>query len=131
MPIYRSTGQLVDAIEPENVAVANEYLQSDPMAQYLEGSLAEKVESIEWRLEENGLDYVVTAFALRALTKAELKELADWTSGQNSDGLGEGFEQQDWAWVGGTYNSYGDEVESGHMASFDWETNDSAFTRVV
>ena len=33
----------------------------------------------------------------RELTEQELEKLSDWISGQNSDGLGEGFEQQDFA----------------------------------
>ena len=126
MPLYRSTGKLTGVIEPENVALAQEYLQEDDMAQYLDPPLKGVVEVLTWTLHSDGHNYQVDAFALRELTEAELAQLAREVSGQNSDGLGEGFEQQDWAWSGEDE----DEEWEGAMISFDWETNDSSFTRI-
>jgi hypothetical protein len=136
MPLYRSTGKLTGTIEPENVAAAQEYLD-EPMAQYLDPPLQGVVEVLTWTLDGNGRDYRVDAFALRELTEAELKKLAEEVTGQNSDGLGEGFEQQAFAEeetecgeCGGCEAGWGCD-EPGNMISFDWKTNDSAFTRVV
>jgi len=134
MPIYQSTGQLTDYIEPGNVAAAQAYLAEDAMAQYLDAPLREVVERLEWRLNGNGHDYVVEAVTTRELTEKELEQLASEVSGQNSDGLGEGFEQQEFAETGacGACDAceYGDACEDAGMISFDWQTNDSHFTRV-
>lgn len=127
MPIYKSTGTLTGYVN--DVRLAQEYLTDDDMTQYLEGSLAEAVEHVEWQLAGDGHKYSVVAITKRELSDDELKELASWTSGQNSDGLGEGFEQQDFAW-NVEYNRWGDPVDDGEMVSFDWQTNDSTFERV-
>lgn len=137
MPIYRAKGTLVDAIPSEGVVKAQLYLTEDDMTQYLDAEHEGVVEHIEWRLESDGYNWSVTAFANRELTEAELKSLSSWVSGQNSDGLGEGFEQQAFAWApddgcdcdrGGYWCNC--DGENGHMCSFDWETNDCAFERV-
>ena len=133
MAIYQSKGTLTGTIEYGNIGAAQDYLTSDDMTQYLEGSLAGAVELIEWRLEHDGRRYVVQAVTNRELTEEELKELASWTSGQNSDGLGEGFEQQPFAEQGDCGECEGcddGECDSYGMVSFDWRTNDSAFARV-
>ncbi len=145
MPVYRTQGKLTHPIAAENVPAAQRYLELDHddkpnnMHQYLDAPLEGVIELLEWRLDGNGHDYVVTAFASRELSDDELKQLASEVSGQNSDGLGEGFEQQDFAeWgTGGDVpwysreNPYDDEVnEESGMCSFDWETNDSTFVRV-
>jgi hypothetical protein len=54
----------------------------------------------------------------RPLTDEESKQISEWISGQNSDGLGEGFEQQSFAEIEGD-----DENDDWAMASFDWQTN--------
>src|SRR3982750_2822021 len=98
MGIYRSTGTLTGYIEKgENLRAAQEYLQSDDMTQYLEGDLKVKVERIQWYLAGDGHSYYVEAITRVPLDPSDLKELADWVSGQNSDGMGEGFEQQEFA----------------------------------
>lgn len=131
--LYRMTGHLVATIDPDNVSEANEYLQEHDMEQFLDpGSLKDAVESLTWTLEEDGHKYHVDASTRRLLTKAELKELGKYVSGQNSDGLGEGFEQQDFAKI---YDDFCEcdwayhECES-TMASFDWETNEHKFELV-
>lgn len=134
MPIYQSTGQLTDAIPHEHVEAAQAYLAQDDMTQYVDESIAGAVERVEWRLHHNGRDYTVEAVTSRELTDDELRVLAEWTSGQNSDGLGECFEQQDFAWVEGPdpdEDEDEDYYEDGHMVSFDWKTNKSTFTRVA
>lgn len=159
MPIYKTQGVLTGTIQPENVAVADAYLRQHDMTQFLaEEKLP--VEYIEWKLEADGHSWNVTAFATRAMNADELRVLSEWVSGQNSDGLGESFEQQDFAWDedddedecsacngdGWVHepDDDGDDVQvdcgecsgdgyferdGGRMISFDWQTNDCAFTR--
>lgn len=135
---YIHTGKLVDAIPAEKVGLAQDYLAQDDMTKYFtmwEKDLEDVVLYIRWNLSANGHDYTIEAITTRELTEKELHSLNEWAHGQNSDGLGEGFEQQDFARVGGHdredyYHSMGgyDEEESeGHMASFDWETNEVDF----
>jgi hypothetical protein len=97
MPVYRTKGVLTGTIEPENVAKADAYLREFDMTEFLDNGLALVVEHIEWKLDADGHNWNVTAFASRPLDTTELKELSSWVSGQNSDGLGESFEQQDFA----------------------------------
>lgn len=138
MPIYQTHGSLTGHIQPEDVTKAQTYLTEDNMTQFLEGSLKDAIERIQWHLHSDGHDYYVEAIAQRELTADELKELASWVSGQNSDGLGEGFEQQDFAeqHEGECGECMGCEMEEGcdddytGMISFDWEKNKSEFTRV-
>lgn len=155
VPIYRTTGHLVDSISREHVAEAQKYLQADEMAKYLDPPLEDVVTRLTWYLDSNGYDYYVEAICNRELTTEELKQLGSEVSGQNSDGLGEGFEQQEFAWSEdpvededcsacdgtgtddagmqcGECDGQGviDGEEGGHMCSFDWETNDSVFVRV-
>lgn len=56
-----------------------------------------KLKSIVWSFEEfDGKLYGVTSAELSGEIDAKgMADLKDWISGQNSDGLGEGFEQQD------------------------------------
>ena len=98
---------------------AQAYLTDDDMTKYWKnGHKQSKVIKIQWDLidEQTGHIVVITN---DELTSNEADELSNWISGQNSDGLGEGFEQQDFAWI-----PYDDEEDEGEMASFDWETND-------
>ena len=56
-----------------------------------------KLKSIVWGFEEfdNKLYGVTTAELTDEIDNKGIADLKDWISGQNSDGLGEGFEQQD------------------------------------
>jgi hypothetical protein len=65
------------------------------MADYYHGAGYGKVKSILWDVEEdNGeLFGCVHVYASEPFTPTEKEELIDWITGQNSDGLGEGFEQ--------------------------------------
>lgn len=55
-----------------------------------------KLESIVWSFEEfNDTLYGITTVELsEPIDEDEIDELREWITGQNSDGLGEGFEQQ-------------------------------------
>lgn len=126
---------------------AREYLREDDMTQYLINDLdylkltrlqPSDIVNIQWDLqdEQYGLIYLDTAIDL---TDDELAKISEWVSGQNSDGLGEGFEQQDFA-SGEDWEEYEYEDEDGDtqtdyeevstMASFDWETNSYTFEKI-
>lgn len=154
---YRTTGTLTDSIPHHLIADAQEYLQEPDMTEYLDNDwMQESIVFIGWTLSGDGYNWRVDAYTTRELRDDELKELSAWVSGQNSDGHGEGFEQQDFAWrdesaededcyqCSGTGRSdddtddcmvcEGDGViygeEDGHMCSFDWEKNPCTFERV-
>lgn len=75
---------------------AKAYLEEEDMAQYLDEPLKSKVDSMKWVLDD--VDKVhVEVKTNSPLTDEEMKELKSEIEGQNSDGLGEGFEQQDFA----------------------------------
>ena len=124
MPTYLTSGHLTRAIEKWNVSMAQDYLIMDDMAEYLPDPLKSKVESIEWNLDGDGYRYYVEATTSDPLSERELRELSAWVSGQNSDGLGENFEQQDFAEA---YDKDGDYIG---MCSFDWNSNDYPWERV-
>ena len=75
---------------------AQSYLSDDDMTQYLPEELKGKISSAEWVLDDDESGRVVIK-ATEELTPDETKALQDWIDGQNSDGLGEGFEQQEFA----------------------------------
>ena len=118
---------------------ARNYLSEDDMTQYLKedyrcpSSLQGVVISIDWILRDEQSGYIELK-TNRELDDKELEWISDWVSGQNSDGLGEGFEQQDFAcYNANDYNSYYSDYEDEDsdddyvMASFDWQTNDYKF----
>lgn len=81
---------------------ASNYLTEDDMTVYLKDdndipiSVREAVVHIEWELLGN--DYgKIHLTTTRKLDEKELEYISDYVKGQNSDGLGEGFEQQDFA----------------------------------
>lgn len=134
MPIYQTSGTLTGSIDTEEkVAQAQDYLQNDDMTQYLDEPLSDVIERIKWYLNNDGHTWYVEAISARVLSDQELKQLSDWVSGQNSDGLGEGFEQQDFAETPSGYGDgeYDEDYENSSMISFDWETNNCKFERVV
>lgn len=118
------------------------YLDSDDMAKYLrEDSRCPKevsncVEKLRWLLSDTDRGHIIL-HTTRELTSDELMYISQFVSSQNSDGLGEGFEQQPWASY--TVNTNGDVVTNKYfydvddedvddvMASFDWLTNDYIF----
>lgn len=127
-----------------DIQEANDYLQEDDMTKYLLDSLRddkvnpeeiEKVEYIYWVLTSNCSGSIILT-ANDTLLPATLDKISEWVSGQCSDGLGEGFEQQPFAYYENSDGDYYDEednwVEDNDycMASFDWQTNDYKFTQV-
>lgn len=141
MYLYRTYFKLTnDVIDFEE---ARRYLIEDDMTVYLKDdnrrcspSTGKKIVKIEWILKEvdsGHIDLTTT----EELTQAELDNISDWVRGQNSDGLGEGFEQQDFAFYSDEeYEDYDDENydydydDYTIMASFDWKTNDYKFELV-
>ena len=99
-----------------DVDAADEYLQDDEMLYYFDkGPLKDKLISIEWYIKTDSQGNVIVT-SKEELTRDELDEISRFISGQNSDGLGEGFSQQDFAEV----DIYGEPQQS----TFDWETNE-------
>lgn len=141
--IYQTKGHLTDAIPDDGISKAQAYLVEDDMTAYATDpqwgiSWAKGVlVLLEWKLDGNGYDYTVRATTTRELNEAEQKELSEYVSGQNSDGLGEGFEQQDFAWVSedcdecGYNGGWGCQCGQGHMCSFDWQENELPWTRIA
>ena len=128
-----------------DIQEANDYLQEDDMTKYLLDSLRndkvapeeiEKVEYIYWTMSSNDTGSIVLT-ANDKLLPATLDKISEWVSGQCSDGLGEGFEQQPFASYENSDGGYYDEEDNwvednGYcMASFDWQTNDYKFTQVA
>lgn len=81
-------------IHPGRYYDAKGYLEEDDMLEYYDGAQKSDIRSIKWCLEkqQSGRVYIETE---ARLTKAGLNDLKSYIDGQNSDGLGEGFEQQD------------------------------------
>lgn len=139
MYIYRTyfklTAYVLDLDE------ANRFLQEDDMTGYLKHdsripkTLQESIDKIEWHLtdEESGNIELISD---KELSSDELNIISNWVIGQCSDGLGESFEQQDFAcyevdedgdvldrrraW---DYDGETEEV----MASFDYKKNSYTF----
>jgi hypothetical protein len=121
MITYQTSGVLTEPVSNFDVDIAQAYLSEHDMADFLPERLINVVVSVEWRLTGTSA-WTVTAQSNVRLTSAELEALASWVSGQNSDGLGEGFEQQAFA-------EHGDH-EDFTMSSFDWQTNPCTFIQV-
>ena len=89
-----------------DVDEANGYLHSEDMTGYLRSELLQKdvtqsvvesVECIRWDLDSNGYQGRVVAQTSQELPESALKLVSKWIHEQNADGIGEGFEQQDFA----------------------------------
>lgn len=121
---------------------ANDYLTEDDMVDYFDEyyeigvneDLVKKVISINWELQTRDSGKI-TVKTNALLTYKERKAVSEWIKQQNSDGLGEGFESQDFANYDVNRHDYdGNEIsvwdldddyeEYWVMASFDWQTND-------
>ena len=85
-------------------------IDENNMADYFHGNngVSEKLRSAEWGFERrNGELYgCITVQTAGPLTEEEEQDLKDWISGQNSDGLGEGFEQQEIYFDGTRYGGF-------------------------
>lgn len=126
--LYRTYFELTDDVC--DFEAARTYLIEDDMTKYLKedyrcSSCKDKIISIKWILKDNNSGYIDLETA-DILTNDELNKISDWVTGQNSDGLGEGFEQQDFANYKPNDNSDYNEDDCDNdwvMASFDWKTN--------
>lgn len=94
--LYRTYFDLSDNIPDEHWMEARKYLDEDNMANYLPDELSEKVILIQYDLITNNRGFI-NIISNSLLTQKELLELKDELDGQNSDGLGEGFSQQEFA----------------------------------
>lgn len=91
-------GELAGHYRGEIENAFDKYNDGDDMTAYFDESetAKAKIQHIEWRFEYvNDCLYGSVYVALSAaLTEAEVDAVKDWITGQNSDGLGEGFEQR-------------------------------------
>ncbi len=94
--LYRTYFDLSDNIPDEHWMEARKYLDEDNMANYLPDELSEKIILIQYDLITNNRGFI-NIISNVLLTQEELIALKDELDGQNSDGLGEGFEQQEFA----------------------------------
>lgn len=131
--IYQTQFHLTNPVNDFEAAAS--YLKEPNMTAYLKDDLKDVVREIEWVLDEEDCGHI-TVVTERELTRRELTDLSEWILGQNADGLGEGFEQQDFAVYEieeeheeEVYNEDTGEYEIEYyeavtdMCSFDWETN--------
>lgn len=103
--LYRTYFDLSDDIPDEYWKRARRYLAEDNMAQYLSGDLSKKIIVIQYDLITNNRGFI-NIISNTLLTQKELIELKDELDGQNSDGLGEGFSQQEFAELPGDEDDY-------------------------
>ena len=122
MNIYTTSGTLTNPVN--DLGLAQQYLSESDMTQYIDDRLTGVVLDIRWELTSVA-SWKVTVVAQRELTDDEEAAISSWISGQNSDGLGEGFEQQAFAEEDDEDDEY-----SVVMSSFDWQTNGCKLTLV-
>lgn len=133
---YRTYFNLTNAVN--DFEEARKYLTEDNMTAYLKGDsripedVRSVVDNIVWILKDIASGYI-ELIANRSLSTQELESISKFVSGQNSDGLGEGFEQQDFACYEdeGLVGYEGEEWDNEMItASFDWQTNNYLFEKV-
>jgi hypothetical protein len=128
---YRATGRLTHPVS--DLAAARRFLRCEEtgMTVHIWQDRRDGVHRVSWDLLDEQT-WEVTLVADRDLPDEQLRLLSEWISGQNSDGLGEGFEQQPFAEHGSPDDWYGEdgEIEDMQMSSFDWETNPCELARV-
>ena len=139
--VYKTKFNLTNPVN--DFDAAQEYLSDDDMSEYLKDDIsgydkakcealglhASDIISIDWVLTSDQ-DGEIILTTNKELSPQELAHISSWVSGQNSDGLGEGFEQQAFAEIYDE-DEYGDpDPDSYDMASFDWQTNDYLFKLV-
>ena len=129
--VYRTEFHLTNPVK--NFKEAMLYLIRDDMTKYLlcDDRGCNKVENVRWQLTEDDEGYI-EVIASESLSDEESANISSWIRGQCSDGLGEGFEQQDFAcYCDGDYDPYYDDYdECAVIASFDWESNMYALEEV-
>lgn len=124
---------------PVKIDDANYYLHEADMIEFLKDNIEDHPDkttikpddlvSITWTMDRSYTNHsdhgTITLITTRELTTKELDFVSKYVSGQNSDGLGEGFEQNFPNDTEEDEDGYGDDA----MASFDWKTNDYKFTK--
>lgn len=141
MYIYRTYFNLVCPVI--DVDAAKQFLLRENMTNYLKSDsrtskIAQDIINITWILKDEDSGYIELE-SNNEIQESDLDTISNWVSGQNSDGLGESFEQQDFACYCShdtpRYWEYDEEWEAmapvddrdWFMASFDWQTNDYKF----
>lgn len=110
MPVRYATKFFLDG-EVNDLYEAQEYLEGLNMKKYADNDIKPLLINVRWVLVEYDYGYVVVD-AYEELSQEILDRLSRWIKGQNSDGIGEGFEQQDFADC------------DGFRCSLDWKHND-------
>lgn len=100
-------------IHPGRESEAEDYLSEDNMVQYYDGPQREDISNIVWDLERKQAGHIYIDTRAR-LKKQALDALKSFIDGQNSDGLGEGFEQQDFI----TARNSGSTIEAGYIYKY-------------
>ena len=108
---------------PEDYVGACEYLEEDEMLNYYDGPGKEKIKCIDWCL--TGTWSYSSGFVLvdtyDELTEEESAAITNFSRGQNSDVLGEGFEQNFYYLDDYDTDEDGNPIE--RMCCFDWPDN--------
>ena len=95
---YELDGRFADSYEYEIRERLSEYCDDLDMAEYFNADHKNihKLKEVKWDVESvDGTLYgCITATLTDYFTDEEEETFKDWVSGQNSDGLGEGFEQR-------------------------------------
>lgn len=103
MARYVTNFKLKSAVN--DFGAAKKYLADADMTKYLIDDLrdyenmpelADKIVHIEWNLEEDWYG-TINLETTEDISKQDLAVILEWVKGQNSDGLGEGFEQRNFA----------------------------------
>jgi len=96
--IYRIKFRLSDPVN--NLEEAQSYLSSDDMTTYLIDDVEDRLKSvitkIEW-IQDTDISGCVELRTNDYLNEEDLDWIRDWVDGQNSDGLGSGYSEQDFA----------------------------------
>lgn len=96
--VDKQDGRLAIAYQYELEIAFREYDDGEDMVEYIwdDESFKKKVTSMIWGFEvKNDCLYGIVEVQLtQSLNEVELKDIKRFISGQNSDGLGEGFEQR-------------------------------------
>lgn len=137
MYYYRTYFKLSNSVNDFDAAY--NYLTDDDMSVYLrndtriDAHIRFSVVEIKWILTDYDAGYV-SLVTDRDLNDSELKAISKFVSGQNSDGLGEGFSQQDFAnykdedpWRDEDEDDWYDNDDDYITCEFDWDTNDYIF----
>lgn len=128
---YKTRGKLEHPVSDLNAARAFLREHGVRLHQWIYPDEAQAgIHSVMWDLLDEE-SWEVTVIADTELQQQQINDLSDWISGQNSDGLGESFEQQPFA----EHNEGGDHSEEGEdeewvVSSFDWQTNPCTLEQV-